>query len=120
MKSICTQALAGSQTFIFEERERLLALQSENESLRLQEAEDRARIRYLAAVVEAGRPEGIHPRKAMALPADSHSAEELKLRLATLQHQMAEQVDPLQQNVNIPRIAPHLPSAFLGLLSMCV
>ena len=108
---MCAQALAGSQTFIFEERERLLALQSENESLRLQEAEDRARIKYLAAVVEAGRPESTPSKGAVALPADSYSAEELKLRLASLQNQLAEQVDldPVRDNISVLCIAPHLP-----------
>ena len=98
------QALAGSQTFIFEERERLLALQSENESLRLQEAEDRARIRYLAAVVEAGRPESTPSKSAVASPADSYSAEELKLRLASLQNQLAEQVDPVSDSDSVLRV----------------
>ena len=101
---MCAQALAGSQTFIFEERERLLALQSENESLRLQEAEDRARIKYLAAVVEAGRPESTPSKSAVALPADSHSAEELKLRLASLQNQLAEQVDPVSGSDSVLRV----------------
>ena len=106
MTFVCAKALAGSQTFIFEERERLLALQSENESLRLQEAEDRARIKYLAAVVEAGRPES--PLKiAVALPAGSNSAEELKLRLASLQNQLAEQVNYVPDSVSVPHALPH-------------
>ena len=43
------------QTLIVEERERLLALQAENEALLLQEAEGRAHISCLVAMLKASR-----------------------------------------------------------------
>ncbi len=44
------QALSDAHTYLFEERDRLLKLQSENGELRLQEVEDRKRIRHLLAM----------------------------------------------------------------------
>ncbi|EFN52358.1 hypothetical protein CHLNCDRAFT_138772 [Chlorella variabilis] len=44
------KALSDAHTYLFEERERLLALQAENDSLRLQEVEDRARIKQLLSL----------------------------------------------------------------------
>lgn len=44
------QALSDAHTYLFEERDRLLKLQSENDELRLQEVEDRKRIRHLLAM----------------------------------------------------------------------
>ncbi|GBF99207.1 hypothetical protein Rsub_12466 [Raphidocelis subcapitata] len=44
------QALGDSQQFLFEERQRLLALQAENDELRLQELEDRRRMQHLLSV----------------------------------------------------------------------
>ena len=44
------EALSESHVRLFEERERFLALQSQNDALRLQEAEDRARIHQLLAL----------------------------------------------------------------------
>jgi coiled-coil domain-containing protein 77 len=44
------QALSDAHTYLFEELERLLALQAENDGLRLQEVEDRARIKQLLAL----------------------------------------------------------------------
>jgi len=38
------QALSDAHAFLFEERQRLLTLQAENDELRLQEIEDRKRI----------------------------------------------------------------------------
>lgn len=44
------QALSDAHTYLFEERERLLALQAECDGLRLQEVEDRARIKQLLSL----------------------------------------------------------------------
>jgi hypothetical protein len=44
------QALSDAQQFLFEERQRLLALQAENDELKLQELEDRKRIQQLLAM----------------------------------------------------------------------
>jgi len=46
------QALSNSHLYLFEERERLLVLQSQNDSLRLQELEDRNRIHHLLALTQ--------------------------------------------------------------------
>lgn len=88
----CSQALASSQTFIFEERERLLVLQAENADLRLQEAEDHARINCLVAMLDSSTGPGVPPKEAMKAAASSESIEDLKLRVASLQNQLAEQV----------------------------
>ena len=42
--------MSDAHTYLFEERDRLLKLQSENDELRLQEVEDRKRIRHLLAM----------------------------------------------------------------------
>lgn len=44
------QALSDAQSFLFEERQRLLALQAENDELKLQELEDRKRIQHLLSM----------------------------------------------------------------------
>lgn len=44
------QALSAAHMHLFEERDRLLRLQAENDDLRLQEAEDRRRIHHLMSV----------------------------------------------------------------------
>ena len=90
------QALASSQTFIYEERERLLALQAENEDLRLQQAEDRARTDCLAATLEASKAGGVLPKEALRAACGPESVNELKLRLASCQNQLAEQVHILR------------------------
>lgn len=101
----CTQALASSQTFIFEERERLLALQAENADLRLQEAEDRARINCLVAMLDSSKGPGVPPKEAVKAAASSESVNDLKLRVASLQDQLAEQV----QSLHCPlRVQSHL------------
>lgn len=46
------QALSNAHTYLFEERERLLALQAESDALRLQEVEDRARIKQLLSLTQ--------------------------------------------------------------------
>ena len=86
------QALASSQTFIYEERERLLALQAENEDLRLQQAEDKARMDCIAVTLEASKAGGASPKGALRAACSSDSINELKLRLASCQNQLAEQV----------------------------
>ena len=50
------------QTLIVEERERLLALQAENEDLWLREAEDRAHLSCLVAMFKASRHRVCHFR----------------------------------------------------------
>lgn len=44
------QALSAAHVHLFEERDRLLRLQAENDDLRLQEAEDRRRIQHLMSL----------------------------------------------------------------------
>lgn len=70
------QALSDAHTYLFEERERLLALQAECDGLRLQEVEDRARIKQLLSlsqpvehkVVYGGRENGPGPQSSVVLP----------------------------------------------------
>lgn len=52
---VCThalQALSDAQQFLFEERQRLLLLQAENDELKLQEIQDRQRIQQLLAMTQ--------------------------------------------------------------------
>ncbi len=49
------QALSEAQAYIFEERDRLLALKAENENLHRQELQDRRRIEHLLALTDRGR-----------------------------------------------------------------
>ncbi|GMH33975.1 hypothetical protein BSKO_01809 [Bryopsis sp. KO-2023] len=49
--------LSDAHTYLFEERERLLQLQSENDSLRLQEVEDRKKIQHLLSLTQPGEQE---------------------------------------------------------------
>jgi len=48
----CLQALSDAQQFLFEERQRLLLLQAENDELKLQEIQDRQRIQQLLAMTQ--------------------------------------------------------------------
>lgn len=49
------QAVSEAQAYIFEERDRLLALQADNENLRRQEHQDRRRIEQLLALTSSAR-----------------------------------------------------------------
>ena len=49
---VCLQSLSDAQQFLFEERQRLLALQAENDELKLQELEDRKRIQQLLSIAQ--------------------------------------------------------------------
>jgi coiled-coil domain-containing protein 77 len=44
--------LSDAHNFLFEERQRLLALQAENDNLRLQEVQDRQRIQQLLSITQ--------------------------------------------------------------------
>lgn len=57
-----TQALSAAHTYLFEERERLLALQAENDGLRLQECEDRARIKQILSLTRPADQRAAHGR----------------------------------------------------------
>jgi coiled-coil domain-containing protein 77 len=49
---LCNQALSDAQQLLFEERQRLLHVQSENDELKLQEIQDRQRIQQLLAMTQ--------------------------------------------------------------------
>lgn len=51
------QALSNAHAYLFEERERLLSLQAENDELRLQEREDRRQIKHLLALTQPTQQE---------------------------------------------------------------
>lgn len=119
---VAVQALSDAHTYLFEERERLLKLQSDNDELRLQEVEDRKRIQHLLAMHSPleqeitynreGQPSTVTvfprqgqeniPRRAnqqntservmrtVYLPAAN--ADNLMLRIESLQAQLSEQV----------------------------
>ena len=48
------KALSYSHAYLFEERERLLKLQTENDELKVQEADDRQRIQHLLGLLNPG------------------------------------------------------------------
>ncbi|PNH02442.1 Coiled-coil domain-containing protein 77 [Tetrabaena socialis] len=54
------KALSDAHNFLFDERQRLLALQAENDELRLQEIQDRKNIQQLLAL-QQGAPAGLGP-----------------------------------------------------------
>ena len=73
------EALSESHVRLFEERERFLALQSQNDALRLQEAEDRSRIHQLLALsqpVERGVEYSVHdgPQTMVTFPGSGGGA----------------------------------------------
>lgn len=77
------QALSDAHSFLFEERQRLLALQADNDELRLQEIEDRRNIQQLLVLQQApGRPMPQPP---------GPSVDQLMLRMEALQAQLDEQ-----------------------------
>ncbi|KAJ9527458.1 hypothetical protein QJQ45_025730 [Haematococcus lacustris] len=74
------KALSDAHAFLFEERQRLLALQAENDELRLQELEDRKRIQQLLAGSDSKARQ----------QASSYSVEALLLKIESLQAQLQE------------------------------
>lgn len=95
------QALSSSQAYIFEERDRLLQLQAENDELRLQEVEDRQRLQHLLTLLEAQKGhKGLKSNSAAAKAKESAAADGpsaadmdvLRMRVESLQSQLTEQV----------------------------
>jgi coiled-coil domain-containing protein 77 len=70
---------------VFDERQRLLALQAENDQLRLQELQDRKSIQQLLALQQGPRP---GQPSALAGPSLDH----LLLQIESLNAQLSEQV----------------------------
>ena len=58
------KALSDAHTYLFEERDRLLALQAENDELKLQEIEDRRRIQHLLQLLQPSEQEVTFSRDA--------------------------------------------------------
>lgn len=83
-----TQALSDAHNFLFDERQRLLALQAENDELRLQEIQDRKSIQQLLAGSQAGV--GRHGSHPVGLPGPS--VDHLLLQIESLHAQLNEQV----------------------------
>lgn len=52
------QALSSAHIHLFEERDRLLQLQAENDALRLQDVENKRRLQHLTSMVEDSQPKG--------------------------------------------------------------
>ena len=81
----CFQALSDAHAFLFEERQRLLASQAENDELRLQEIEDRKRIQQLLGY--NGGPSGGQQQQGFQPGLDT-----LMLKIESMQAQLNEQV----------------------------
>lgn len=100
---------------MFQERGRLLKLQSENDDLKLREAEDRKKIQYLLSLTKPGEQEitylrNVKPEAVELRPQDirgsaqgramlrtvylpTANADSLILKVESLQSQLNEQVD---------------------------
>lgn len=97
-KGVHTQALSSSQAYIFEERDRLLQLQAENDELRLQEVEDRHRLEHMLALLDAQKSHKASAagRKdkdsALVHELSGPDADILRMRVESLQSQLTEQV----------------------------
>ncbi|GIM05695.1 hypothetical protein Vretimale_10129 [Volvox reticuliferus] len=80
------KALSDAHNFLFDERQRLLALQAENDELRLQEIQDRKTIQQLLAA-PSGRAGGHQPPTTAPGPSIDH----LLLQIESLHAQLNEQ-----------------------------
>ena len=72
------RALSDAHAFLFEERGRLLSLRAENDELKVQELEDRARIQHLLRLTapfeeEVNFERGMRPESMLTRPASSSS-----------------------------------------------
>ena len=94
------KALSDAHAYLFEERDRLLAMQAENDELKLQEVEDRRRIQHLLQLMNPSEQEVTFSRDAppetIALYPKSTAQSDLKQREA-------------QQKQRGP--APHYPAS---------
>ncbi|MEW5301830.1 MAG: hypothetical protein WDW36_004665 [Sanguina aurantia] len=81
------KALSDAHNFLFEERQRLLALQAENDALRLQEIQDRKHIQQLLLLENPGSRHAQHAQDPRLAPTQDH----LLLRIESLQAQLNEQ-----------------------------
>lgn len=109
------QSLSGANNALFEERERLLKLQAENDDLKLKEAEDRKKIQYLISLTHPReqeitylrntKPDAVEIRSGQQGRGDMHkggllrtvylptaNADALILKVESLQTQLNEQV----------------------------
>lgn len=68
------QALSDAHTYLFEERERLLALQAECDALRLQEVEDRTRIKQLLSLTHPVEHKLVYGQGARGIENGPHSS----------------------------------------------
>ncbi|BDA49231.1 Coiled-coil domain-containing protein 77 [Coccomyxa sp. Obi] len=91
------KALSSSQAYIFEERDRLLQLQAENDELRLQEVEDRHRLEHLLALLDAQKchKASSATRKdkdnGLVNELSAPDVDILRMRVESLQSQLTEQ-----------------------------
>ncbi|GIL62982.1 hypothetical protein Vafri_17149 [Volvox africanus] len=97
------KALSDAHNFLFDERQRLLALQAENDELRLQEIQDRKTIQQLLAAPSgrAGGPQ--HPATAPG-PSIDHlllQIESLHAQLNEQKQLAAERISALQEDRRI-------------------
>ena len=104
------QALSDAHAFLFEERQRLLALQAENDELRLQEIEDRKRIQQLIDYdpVVAARSGATRPER---------DVDQCMLKIESLTAQLNEQVT--HDNPTVMILMPLRSSKVQRILSLC-
>lgn len=83
------QALSDAHNFLFDERQRLLALQAENDELRLQEIQDRKNMHQL---LQGGPGAPGRPGQPAQMPGPN--VDHLLLQIESLHAQLNEQVRP--------------------------
>eukprot|EP00958_Prasinococcus_capsulatus_P016212 scaffold1786_cov398-Prasinococcus_capsulatus_cf.AAC.3 len=62
------KALSDAHAFLYEERERLLKLQAENDELKIREVGDRQRIQHLLKLTQPTLHESLYPRTTSSIP----------------------------------------------------
>ncbi|KAG2433514.1 hypothetical protein HYH02_012632 [Chlamydomonas schloesseri] len=85
------KALSDAHNFLFDERQRLLALQAENDELRLQEIQDRKSIQQLLALQQGGAGAGGRHQQGGAGGLPGPNVDHLLLQIESLQAQLNEQ-----------------------------
>jgi coiled-coil domain-containing protein 77 len=94
------KALSDAHAYLFEERDRLLAMQAENDELKLQEVEDRRRIQHLLQLMNPSEQEVTFSRDAPPETIALHPKATAQADLRRREHQQ-QQRGP----------APHYPAA---------
>ena len=101
------KALSDAHAYLFEERDRLLAMQAENDELKLQEVEDRRRIQHLLQLMNPSEQEVTFSRNAppetIALYPKGTAQSDLKAREVA-----AQQRGPAPHHPGTKNLPPHV------------